>query len=105
MAVVVAEVCLWVAQGDATLVKEIVAEVHDELLPNVAGASQLAIHQECGKDTTDSLRHPVHDGLLQAADPFFAGLEQSPRDARVAESGMNDVVISLEVVEAGTPAL
>ena len=31
------------------------AEVHDEPLPNVAGASQLAIHQECGKDTTDDL--------------------------------------------------
>ena len=43
----------------------------------------------------------VDVGLFQTSDPFFCGLEQSPGDARVAESGMDDVFACLKVIEVG----
>jgi hypothetical protein len=85
----------------AALVEEVFAEVVLEALPERAGASELAINEEGREETAECGRNVELDGFLDASDPFLVGFGKAPGNAGRAESGVEDPVDSLKVIEAG----
>ena len=61
----------------------------------------MAIDQEDGEEAAKRVRQVALDSLFDTADPFVIGLGETTGDARVTESGVEDTVDGLEVVEAG----
>ena len=85
----------------APLVEKVFAEVVLEALPQRAGVSELTINEEGREEAAECARKLELDGFLDASDPLLVGLGKAPGNAGRAESGVEDLVDSLKVVEAG----
>jgi hypothetical protein len=90
-----------VVEAFAPLVEEVFAEVVLEALPQRACVSELAINEEGSEEAAECVRNLAPDRFFDAPDPFLVGLGKAPGNTCLAESGVEDTVDSLEVVEAG----